>query len=221
MQFPNAEKGIKKIFASAVLEIIGAAGMVISAFITLVIAAMIEQGSVGEDSVTGLIGLIGIIGLAVSLILTLIAKILSIVGYAQASKDEGSFKIAISVSIAIIAVGILYLIFYNHEVLSNIISQIMDLLSLIVVIYVIQGIINLAEAIGDAKIIKRGKTLFILITILYGLTCVSNLIAAIFKDETASIIASSISLVAELFGTIQLIIYIVFLGKAKKMLKNN
>lgn len=218
MQFPNALKGIKKVYASIIMEIIGAVCLILGAFAAMLGMMLMEQN---EEQTSLVIGLISVGAVVISGILTLAAGVLSIVGFLQASKDEGSFKIAIIVSIASIVLGILLAIFYDHVVLRNILSQIVDLLGLVVTIYVIQGIINLAESIGDKLMIKRGKTLFIMITIVYGLTCLANIIAAIFGEGTASVIASVIALLAELFGGVQLIIYIVFLAKAKKMLRNN
>ena len=96
--------------------------------------------------------------------------------------------------------------------------QITDLLHLIVIIYVIQGMINLADALGEPGIIKSGKHLFIMITIIYGLTCLANIIVAIFGGQTASLIAGVIAFLAEALGLVQSIVYIVFLSRAKKML---
>ena len=216
MQFSNAAKGIKKIFSSVILEIIGGVGLVISTLFVLVIAAMIESG----DESLGLTGLIGIIAMAVSGVLTLVAAILSVVGMAQASKDEGSFKIAIIVLIAAVVTGVLSIFLREHQVIYNIVTQITDLLHLIVTIYVIQGVINLAEALGEKGIIKHGKHLFIMITIIYGLTCLANIVVAIFGGQTASMIAGVIAFLAEALGLAQSIVYIVFLSKAKKMLNH-
>ena len=44
------------------------------------------------------------------------------------------------------------------------------------------------------------------------------MVFAIFGGETASVIAALIALLADLLGVVQMIVYIVFLSKAKKML---
>ena len=107
MQFPNAAKGIKKIFSSVILDIIGGVGLVISALVVLAVAAMLESG----DESLGITGMIAVITMAVSGVLTLLAAVLSVVGMAQASKDEGSFKIAIFVLIAAVVTGVLSIFF--------------------------------------------------------------------------------------------------------------
>ncbi|MBQ3418282.1 MAG: hypothetical protein IJH32_10680 [Ruminococcus sp.] len=214
MQFPNAAKGIKKIFSSVILDIIGGVGLVISALVVLAVAAMLESG----DESLEITGMIAVITMAVSGVLTLLAAVLSVVGMAQASKDEGSFKIAIFVLIAAVVTSVLSIILREHQIMYNIVLQITDLLHLIVIIYVIQGMINLADALGEPGIIKSGKHLFIMITIIYGLTCLANIIVAIFGGQTASLIAGVIAFLAEALGLVQSIVYIVFLSRAKKML---
>lgn len=218
MQFSNAAKGVKKLFSSMILEIIGGIGMTISAIFVFGVVTLMENGGENELAVAGTVGLAA---LGFSGILTVISAVLSIVGLIQSSKDEGSFKTAIFVLIAGVVIGVLANIFTDLTVLTNILSQIADLLRMIMIILVIQGVINLAESLGDTGIIKHGKKLFILITVIYGLSCLANIIVAVFGGNTASVIASVISVAAELLGVVQMVVYMAFLAKAMKMLKNN
>lgn len=218
MQFPYAAKGIKKVFSSVIVELIGAAILLIGAIITLAELVMAEAG---KEIGAGTPGLFGLIVLAIAGIMTLVASIVSVVGLAQASKDEGSFKFAIFIYIAALVFSIVENVLYGHnEVLYHIISQIRDLLSMIAIIFVVQGVINLAEALKDTVLIKRGKTLFIMITVIYALSCLANIIVAVFGGYTASTIAAVIAVIADILATVQLFVYISYLAKAKKMLNS-
>ena len=77
MKFPNAEKGIRKIFTAEILGLISAIGVAITAILA----------SNMEDAASSLKVAIIVCG-ALTGVLMLISYIINIVGVTQASKDE-------------------------------------------------------------------------------------------------------------------------------------
>lgn len=219
MQFPNAAKGVKKIFTSTIIEIIATVMLLIGAVFATASQLMKSLESATPNIDTS--SVIGIVIISASGVLMIISAIIYIVGLAQSAKDEGSFKLAIGSMIVYIALYVVMALIRDNEILTNVLQLLADLLSLFVTIFIIQGIINLADALGDAKVSKSGKTQFVIITFIYGLTCIANITVAIFGGQTASLVAALVSLVAEILTTVQYIIFIVYLVRAKKMLRNS
>ena len=87
-------------------------------------------------------------------------------------------------------------------------------------LYIITGVIALAERIGNEKIEKQGKTILNLILIMLVLSLIATVTSTVFQQSgTNDVIISVLSLAAGVIELISYIIYLVFLSRSKKMLK--
>lgn len=216
MRFPNAASGVKKLFTAEILSLISTLAMIIAVCLAVVAAA----GSNAQNVTSGTIaaGMGTIILMAAAAVLALIAGILALIGLINASKDEIAFKTAlIATIISLVAAGIMG-IFSRYSVVQSICQCIQNIMSVVVTVFVIQGIINLAGRLKEREIASKGKTLMTILIVIFALAFVASLISAIFGGALASTIAGIIALVALVLDLIGYIIYLTLLAKAKKML---
>ncbi len=183
-----------------------------------VITAVLTVVAVSSGSVTSSISGIVILGIA-AMIIGIALFIINLVGIIQAMKDEGSFKVALVFVIVGVIASILGGIFTTDQTLNSIIGIIESLSTLLVMVFIIQGIQNLAVRLGNEEVLNSGKRIFVLIIVIQGLALIASIIAAIFSSsQAANITAVILLLISSVIGLIATIMYLVFLGKAKNML---
>lgn len=240
MKFPNAYSGVKKIFTGEILSIIGIALLIITAVLALVAAAAgIATETADAQTASALSAVAGgfLIGTVVfgagCAVLMIISFILQIVGVSKASKDEPRFKtafflimvgiISTSVSILTETASSFFPSLFGGNVLAMLevfFSNLARIVTILVTYYIIEGITSLADRIGNEKISKQGKTILNLILLFLVLSLIAAITSDVFHHNgTNAIIASVLSLAAAIIEFVAYIIYLVFLGKAKKMLK--
>ena len=221
MTYPNAYSGVKKVFTAQILILVGA----ILAFIVAVAGAMATtDGTPSEVAGGAAMGAaIGAGALAsVTAILMFIAFIINLVGLHQAGKDEHYFRTAFNLTIAGIAVAVIHAAV--SETAASGVQIVSDLLRILVMIYVIYGIIEIAKAIGDEKLQKKGRTLLTFITVLMIISIVIRLVADIAGDHMADpalVAMGAIGIVSALIVVISYILYLSLLSRAVKVFKNN
>jgi len=220
MRFPNAASGVKKIFTAEILALISEILLIIAGF--MVVVALAATNTNGNESLAlGTLAGFAIFGFGASVI-AIIAFILKIVGISQASKDENSFKTAIICLIIGIVGSLVYSIFQTSSpTVASIGNLIYQLMNLFVTIFVISGIIKLADQLNDGVVSAKGSTLLKLITVIYALTIIANIIVLILGGYAVSIVAAIIYLIALILTVVQYIMYLVYLANAKKMLAEN
>lgn len=212
--YPNAANGVKKIFIAEILTLVS---------VVLGIAArvvdMILTNATGVDEGTNVV--VTILGVGMGVI-ALFSFFLSIVGVNEASRDESAFKYA---SFAIIAAIILTLAngFFNinnNDLVRDIIQIVSDLASMIVTLFIIVGIRNLAMSLHDAKMEKKGGTLLNIVFIFSAIVILIRCSALFIKSDTTVIviILSLCMIVAAILAVIKYILYLSYLAKANKML---
>ena len=219
MKFPNAAKGVKRIFSAEILNLLANIFLTVAAVIIAVsmLGAAGTAGDAGiansEDAMAvmgGGILIAGIFALA-WLVLALIGFIMNIVGIVNASHDEVSFKSALLfLIIGIVSAGLAG-IFYNNPTLSS-------LLTLFVYIFVIVGIVKMADQMNRGDVSARGSNVLKLVIVINILALIASLIASIMGGVTASVVASVLFVVALVLNIVQYFMYLSFLSKAKKML---
>lgn len=220
MRFPNAASGVKKIFTAEILALISEILLIIAGF--MVVVALAATNTNGNESLAlGTLAGFAIFGFGATVI-AIIAFILKIVGISQASKDENSFKTAIICLIIGIVGSLVYSIFQTSSpTVASIGNLIYQLMNLFVTIFVISGIIKLADQLNDGVVSAKGSTLLKLITVIYALTIIANIIVLILGGYAVSIVAAIIYLIALILTVVQYIMYLVYLANAKKMLAEN
>lgn len=215
MKFTNAFEGVKKIFAAEILALIASVCGTIALALPVValVAAANQSGGGTAASLGGLV----VVGIA-TVVLSIIAFIFKLIGVNKASKDEPAFKIAFYMILAGIAVSVLTGIFSSNSTVSSIMSALGEIVNLAVTVYIIQGIKNLAQRLGDDKMVKSGDTLFKYIIAIYILVIIAQIVIMILQNGAAVVVALVIIVISGILEIIQYILYIRYLAKAKKML---
>ena len=179
MRFPNAAKGVKRIFTAQILQLIGTVCAVIGGliFISGGATALLTKGSnAGAAAALGQMGiaLIFFIGYGV---LALIAFIMQLVGIINAKNDEDSFKSAlICTIIGIIAPVIGGFFVRSAPVVSSLCISFGNLMGLFVTIFIISGIIKLADQLNRGDVSTKGTNVLKLIIVVAILSLILNII---------------------------------------------
>jgi len=222
MKFPNAYQGVKKIFTAEILSLIGAACMIIFAVFGVVALAGMATAS-GDTALTGGIGL-AVFGLAGG-ILSLIGLLFLMIGTKRAAQDEPIFNQAymyILCSLILTLASIIISSIWLYGTWDNMSTTIANILAMIATIFIINGVQNLAKQLNRPDMVAQGNTYMTLLIIGYAVQIIVRVIPVFFgADAATSTVVGILSLAAEVFALIVYILYLVFLGKAKKMLAEN
>ena len=215
--FPNAKKGISKVFVSEILYLIGTILATVSAVSVILSAADNAGGSF----------LFGLIFLLISSILIIVAGIIQIVGLANAAKESNMFRYALFMVILSLVLTLLsalikdysvrdflYGTFAPNYIIVNISDALSKVLSLVVMFFVIGGI---NELIPDSEVAKKSKKIVILAIITALVSVILNLITN-FSSVAVATTGVILSLGALVCSLIYYIMYLVLLAMAKKAL---
>lgn len=219
MRFPNAYKGVKKVFAAEILGII-------AAILALVGVIMVNIGNnKPDDNIVASGGLLALVALIVSVV----SFIIQIVGLHQGGKDNGYIRMSFILMIGSILLGIVAAVVSGIDsnvqvdlsLVSTILDKVGDIFTLFVTIYLFQGIANLAKQLNDEKMYKTGKTLATIILGLFILSLVLSLLGNVIKSDNNVVVTvfGVLGIVAAVIDLIVNIICFFYLGKAVKMLK--
>ena len=215
MRFPNAFRGVKKIWLAELLMLLA---VVVGIVLIVVIAANStlngEEVIVNKEAVKTPAAILGI-GTAV---IALVAFILNLVGLINARKDDGAFKIALFVTLLGIAVSAVGAIWSDNQVLTKWMDTILTICSLFASYYVLTGIANLAEQFPDPKTQALALKSRTLLEGTFCATAIFKLIINIFKIQDGSTIYTILSIVALVLELVSYILYLRALSKGKKML---
>lgn len=222
MRFPNGFKGVSKVFTAEILGLI--ANVLVAVIAGVGVASLAAMAS--EDTMES-----GFAGLGVSLILTIvvsilliIALILRLVGLSQAGKDETAFRTAFIMSIFVLVLVVVNAILSatvgDNSIMDEVVDVVQRIFNIIVIFLVISGVQNFAVRLGNEKMLNRGSSVAWLIALPYILAAIANILVLIFKNnEAMANFAAIMALVAGVLSIIGSIVYVVYLGQAKKMLK--
>ena len=229
MKFPNAAKGISKIFTSEILALIAAIATGVATILAVVMYASAKTNSTAGAAASG-IGML-VLGLGASVLLV-IALILKIVGVVQTSKDEDSFKMIIYLTIFTLIVAVIAAIFSRVTFLNNIANAVSAIGSFVTTLLIILGIGNLGVQVGNDEVIDKCSSQFndevidkcsSQFKLILGIGIVA-LLARFFCIFLPTIPAQGIvialAVVALVLNIIQYILYLSLLSKAKKMLND-
>lgn len=216
MRFPNAHEGVKKIFIAEVIGLIAAALLLISAIVSVFMVGTAKNLSdVGGSVIVTLLTVLS------SVILAIVAFIFRILGISSAMKDETvKFKYAFYCVFVSLGAAILQAIisFFNSKV-AEVFEVIAAVAGLLVTLYIILGIVELAKTLGNGAMEKKGKTLYYIIFGFYCVEIIFDILLVIFKKDIDTLIMASIfSLVKLLFSVVKYVLYLIYLKEAEKML---
>ena len=217
MKFPNAAKGISKIFTSEILALIAAIATGVATILAVVMYASAKTNSTAGAAASG-IGML-VLGLGASVLLV-IALILKIVGVVQTSKDEDSFKMIIYLTIFTLIVAVVAAIFSRVTFLNNIANAVSSIGSFVTTLLIILGIGNLGVQVGNDEVIDKCSSQFKLILGIGIVALLARFFCIFLPTVPAQGIVIALAVVALVLNVIQYILYLSLLSKAKKMLND-
>lgn len=205
-KYPNAARGVQKIFNGEIVSLIGAvAGAILAVFTGFTLGATL-MGNVVLAGVFGLISIILSIGVAV---LSIIAFVLLLTGLKSAGQDNVTFNKAIIWILVDLGATILAALLSSllPPVLITIINAFNALLDVIVIYFVVTGCV---ELLPGTEFEAKSRNLIMMCGI-------AVLVAALakFLAGPLGMIASILDLVATVA---YYVMYLSFLNKAKNAL---
>ncbi len=215
MKFPNAFRGVKKIWLAELL-------MLLAAVVGIILVVVIAMNStlVGEEVVVNKEAVetpAAILGIATALI-ALVAFVLNLVGLINAHKDDAAFRIALLVTVLGIVASAISAIWSNNQVLNKWMDTALTIFSMLASYYVLTGIANLADKYPDPATKALALKSRTLVEGSFCATALFKLIISIFKIQDGSTISTILSVVALLPELVSYILYLRALSKGKQML---
>lgn len=223
MTFSNAYHGVKKVFTAELLKLIGGVCLLIASILGVLTAGVAADGAtVGA----GVSGAGTIIFMAAGLVLPIVGYIMNLVGLHQAGKDEDGFRTAFIVSIFALIIAVIAGIFTGFNIATgvadNIATVIQRICEIIVFVMVVGGVASLAARLGKENMIGNAKTVLTIFIVCWVINILASLVDLIFGvNDTTATITGIASIVVAVFSIIGYVVYLVFLGKAKNMLRDN
>ncbi len=215
MKFGNAHQGVKRIFTAEILGLLASICLTLTLGFVALGVVTVDTKSTGAAIAS--FGGMAIFGLG-AVVLAIISFIIEIIGVSNASKDEGSFKIALYLIIASIVVTVVSGIFSKNETVSGICTVLGDVIRLAITIMIIEGIRHLAAILNDSDMENRGTNLFKVIIVIYALIILARIISLIFSGTGSKVLSGILVFGAGILSIIQYILYLIYLSKARKML---
>ena len=233
MKFPNAAKGVKKIYVAEVLTFISLLMiLVVGVFAVIRIPTVMQESAIGDFAVIG-----GMILLLASAVLLIVAFIINLVGMINASRDESSFKSALIFFIVSIVLTVVSSLLGRVSVIAGgIVSLISSLVSILVTIFIIAGIVRLADRLNRGDTSAKGSKVLKLLVVLKLVAFIATVVATVMdgfstplsyavvesiasgKYDSGSLVPFIIFIAVQALELIQYFIYLPFLSQAKKML---
>ena len=214
MRFPNAFRGVKKIWLAEMLMLLA---VILGIVLVFVIAGNCTID--GDDvEITGAETPIAILTIGAALV-ALIAFVLNLVGLINARKDDSGFRIALLVTVlGIIASAISSIWGNDNKNLAKWMEIAITICSMWASYYVLTGIANLAEQYPDPKTKELALKSRTLVEGSFCATAIVKFIINIFNIKDGSTIYTILAIVAALLELASYVLYLRALSKGKKML---
>lgn len=218
MRYPNAAKGIKKIYLA---EILGILALVLAIVMTIMVAGSHVDTSIsGEEAAQALqaanVGTPFVIVGVAMMLLMLVSYFMNLSGIINASKDEEGFKRALWALLASIAFGIVAAILENSNAkVASWLKVPSTLFELVVTIYVLEGIGNLARNLGKNDITDLSKQCRTWMMCALVLSAAAEAFVAL--GTTGSVLNTTSGIAASLLGIVAYVVYLRVLNKARLM----
>ena len=216
MRFPNAYRGVKKIWLAEMLMLLAAIVGIIMVIVMAANGTMVGEDIVINEGVKTPIAVFGI----VTAVIALVAFILNLIGLINANNDDSAFRIALLVTILGVVASAISAIWSNNETLNKWMDTAITICSMFASYYVLTGIANLAEKMSDAATKALALKSRTLVEGSFCATALFKLIISIFKIQDGSTISTILAVVALLLELVSYILYLRALSKGKKMLAN-
>ena len=218
MRYPNAQKGVKKVFIAEILTLL----VSVLALIGAVTAAVgIEaQGTLSEEAVTGTLIGGGALVLTAG-VLGLVSLIINLVGLRQGGKDEPGMRYAFIMAVLALVSSVAgeAINANGTSTLGNMVTDLGGLFNFLVVVFVIASLIRLAELLDNKKMVSKGNRLDTIILFCLLAAFLLEITPRVFSSSISENMVSVLGIAAALCAVIGYILYLGFLKNAVQMLK--
>ena len=210
MKYPNASKGLQIIM---IAEFIALAASLIAFIVSIFDLPGVDAPESGHH-VSGIV-------LLVIIVMCISAYVMGIFGITGASKDEPAFKVSLYAIIALLIFSVLSEFFHKNETVYFILSIAADVAYFFMVHYIIHGNMHLSEHIGRPDLAKNGKKIFTVIYIGIIFEVIVRIIEIVYGQKQGEEIALPFDVVANILKTIEYFMFLFYIIKGNKTLKDN
>lgn len=218
MQFPNAYKGIKKIFTAEIIILVGQLLLVPMYLMLLLGVSSDELTSILEEKAPSYLWVLLIL-IAGALISMVVGHIITIIGVVNATKDDNAFKISLAGIVVALAASVASIFLSGNSMLSAICSTTSEIASIVVTFFIIQGIRHIAIKLEDDIIEMKGVTIFKIYFIIVLIAASTHFVSKAFNNEFGYLVNIILIIIGAILTVVQYILYISYLKKARKMLE--
>ena len=223
MTFPNAANGLKKIYIAEILALVAALCTGLMLIITAFTISSAQSLNL-SGAVTGGLFLV-FFGFA-AFVLLVLALIFNLIGINSAKKDETGEKknfaiafICVIVSICVSFVGGCFTT--TMPFLSTVCTTAGRLLDLIATYYILYGISDFAERLGQTGLAEKSKAMVYKLCFLYCVSILANTLFSFLSSKLGMIISLLISLVVIAFSILYYILYLRIIKEARDTFATN
>ncbi len=218
MKYPNAAKGINKIYIAEILSIMAAVLAVV--MMILVAANNVDTSISGEEAAQVLqkanIGTSFVVLGVVMMLLMLVSFFMNLTGIISASKDEAGFKRALWVLLAGIVFEIIASVLQNSSLqAANWLKVPATLCDLVVMIFVLEGITTMADSLVRKDISDMCAKCRTYLLCVLSLSAAAEVLASL--GVTGSAMHSTTGIAAYLLEIVAYVFYLRVLNKARLM----
>lgn len=219
MRFPNACKGLKKIFYAELISLIALVPYAVSMVLIQFLPEEINENNAEMLPAEVVVTILSL----VSLVLMTVAYVLNIIGYVNASKDNESFKKAMLLTIAGLVLTVVSGIMENvnaSPILTNTFDSMEQILDLLITLTTISGIVTLSVTYGDLRMVDSGKALFKFLFAIYLPTLIAYVFVYMLRNtRSAAILAVTVTLISFALNAVYSLLYLRYLFRAVNMLE--
>ncbi|MBQ5687639.1 MAG: hypothetical protein IIV23_08040 [Ruminococcus sp.] len=219
MRFPNACKGLKKIFFAELISLIALVPYAVSLVLIQFLPEEIDKNNAEILPAEVVVTILSIL----SLVMMTIAYVLNVIGYVTASKDNESFKKAMLLTIAGMVLTVVSGIMENangNPILTNTFDSMENILDLLITLMTISGIVTLSVTYGDLRMVESGKALFKFLFAIYLPTLIAYVFVYLLRNtRSAAILAVTVTFISFALNTVYSLLYLRYLYRAVNMLE--
>ncbi|MBQ3952652.1 MAG: hypothetical protein II679_00170 [Ruminococcus sp.] len=219
MRFPNACKGLKKIFFAELISLIALVPYAVSLVLIQFLPEEINKNNAEMLPAEVVVTILSIL----SLVMMTVAYVLNVIGYVTASKDNESFKKAMLLTIAGMVLTVVSGIMENangNPILTNTFDSMENILDLLITLMTISGIVTLSVTYGDLRMVESGKALFKFLFAIYLPTLIAYVFVYLLRNtRSAAILAVTVTFISFALNTVYSLLYLRYLYRAVNMLE--
>ncbi len=224
MYYPNAHRGVKKLFIAQIVVIV--AGLL--AIIPAVLNALPESIK-GNKIVALILGINAAVFALITLALLIVAFVLELIGLLQGGKDSDYIRLGFWITIGVIILSVVSTIlratlhnFAWVDLVGSFVDAFADIASTAVMVCVIFGVSQLAASLNNEKLVNRGRILLALIITIFVISIIASILSRVFGLWQSPILvglAIGLAVVAGVLEVFVSIIYFFFLFLAVRVLR--